>query len=262
MAKRLVFFAYGIIAYAIFFATFLYAIAFVGGFIVPTRLDGPLVGSLPAALAIDCALLTLFAVQHSVMARPWFKNRWMQIVPWTIERSTYVLCASLALVLLFWQWRPLGMSVWSVGNESARIVLWALCAAGWATVLGATILINHFDLFGLRQVWLPLVGKPYTPVTFRTPLPYRYVRHPLYFGFVLAFWMTPTMSLAHLVFAIATTAYIVLAIQFEEHDLVTEHGAAYEEYRRHVPMLLPSGRHLPAAAPEVGADARLRRHSP
>ena len=262
MAKRLVFFAYGIIAYVIFFATFLYAIAFVGGFVVPTRLDGPLVGSLPAALAIDCVLLTLFAVQHSVMARPWFKDRWMQIVPWTIERSTYVLCASLALGLLLWQWRPLGMSVWSVGNESARIVLWALCGAGWATVLVATMLINHFDLFGLRQVWLPLVGKPYTPVTFRTPPPYRYTRHPLYFGFVLAFWMTPTMSLAHLVFAIATTAYIVLAIQFEEHDLLAEHGAAYEEYRRQVPMLLPSGRHLPAAAIKVASEPSVSLQNP
>ena len=170
----------------------------------------------PTALAIDCALLTVFAVQHSVMARRWFKERWTQIVPWTIERSTYVLCASLALLLLFWQWRPIGIQIWSVENATARVVLWTLFAAGWATVLTVTFLINHFDLFGLRQVWLPLIGRPYTRVPFRTPLPYRFVRHPLYFGFLLAFWMTPTMTLAHLVFAVATTAYIVLAIQFEE----------------------------------------------
>ena len=208
---------------------------------------------MPAALAIDCALLTVFAVQHSVMARRWFKEWWTQIVPWTIERSTYVLSASLALLLLFWQWRPIGIQVWSVENASARIVLWTLFAAGWGTVLVVTFLINHFDLFGLRQVWLPLVGKPYTRIPFRTPLPYRFVRHPLYFGFLLAFWMTPTMTLAHLVFALATTAYIVLAIQFEERDLVAEHGAAYEEYRRTVPMLLP----VPGTAgPDVAVTDR------
>jgi protein-S-isoprenylcysteine O-methyltransferase Ste14 len=240
--KRLLFFAYGVASYLIFLATFLYAIAFVGGFLVPSRLDGELRTSLPEALAIDGVLLTIFAVQHSVMARRWFKERWTQIVPWTIERSTYVLCASLALLLLFWQWRPIGIPIWSVADAGARAVLWTLFAAGWATVLTVTFLINHFDLFGLRQVWLPLMGRPYTRVSFRTPLPYRFVRHPLYFGFLLAFWMTPTMTLAHLVFAVATTAYIVLAIQFEERDLVAEHGAEYERYRRTVPMLLPRPR--------------------
>jgi len=237
--KRLLFFAYGVTAYLIFLGTFLYAIAFVGGFVVPSRLDGPLQTSIPVALAIDALLLTIFAVQHSVMARPWFKERWTLIVPWAIERSTYVLCASLALLLLFWQWRPMGVPIWSVENTVARATLWTLFAGGWATVLVVTFLINHFDLFGLRQVWLPLVGKPYARVSFRTPLPYRFVRHPLYLGFLLAFWMTPTMTLAHLLFALATTAYIVLAIQFEEHDLIAEHGASYEVYRRTVPMLLP-----------------------
>lgn len=239
MIKRLLFFAYGVTSYLIFLGTFLYAIAFVGGFVVPTRLDGPLETSLPAALAIDAALLAVFAVQHSVMARRWFKSRWTLIVPWAIERSTYVLCASAALLLLFWQWRPIGTSIWTVEHAAARVVLWTLGGAGWATVLAVTFLINHFDLFGLRQVWLPLVGRPYTRVSFRTPLPYRFVRHPLYFGFLVAFWATPTMTLAHLVFAVATTAYIALAIQFEERDLVAEHGAAYEQYRRTVPMLLP-----------------------
>jgi len=249
--KRVLFFAYGVVSYLIFLATFLYAIAFVGGFAVPRRLDGPLEGSLPMALAVNCALLTVFAVQHSVMARRWFKARWTRIVPWPIERSTYVLCASLALLLLFWQWRPIGIQIWSVENPAARAVLWTLFASGWATVLTVTFLINHFDLFGLRQVWLSLVGRPYTRVSFRTPLPYRFVRHPLYFGFLLAFWMTPTMTLAHLVFALATTAYIVLAIQFEERDLVAEHGAAYEAYRRTVPMLLPVGGRKPSTRPAV-----------
>ena len=263
MLKRILFFAYGAAAYLLFLATFLYAIAFVGGFAVPRQLDGPLTGSLPAAIAIDLALLAVFAVQHSVMARRWFKERWTQVIPWTIERSTYVLCASLALLLLFWQWRPLGIVVWSVESDAGRALLWTLFATGWATVLVVTFLINHFDLFGLRQVWLPLVGRTYKPVTFVTPRPYRHVRHPLYFGFLLAFWMTPHMTLAHLLFAIATTAYVVLAIQFEERDLIAEHGAAYREYRRRVPMLLPSLRpRLPteshAAAERMAAEARQR----
>ena len=201
----------------------------------------------------------VFAAQHSIMARRWFKERWTKIVPPAIERSTYVLCASLALLLLFWQWRPIGIQVWSVENAAVRAILWTLFAAGWATVLAMTFYINHFDLFGLRQVWLPLIGKPYTRIAFRTPLPYRFVRHPLYFGFLLAFWMTPEMTLAHLVFALATTAYIVMAIQFEERDLVAEHGPAYEQYRRSVPMLLP-GRTLKAC--QLERSVRLGGISP
>ena len=251
MAKRLLFFAYGVASYLIFLGTFLYAIAFVTGLPVPAKLDGPLEGSLAEALAIDTVLLTVFAVQHSVMARRWFKDGWIQVVPWMIERSTYVLFASLALILLFTQWRPIGIEIWTVDNPIARIILWTLGAAGWATVLIVTFLINHFDLFGLRQVWLPLIGRPYTPVSFRTPLPYRFVRHPLYLGFVCAFWMTPTMTLAHLVFAVATTTYIVLAIQFEEHDLVREHGESYERYRKQVPMLVPGTRRRAADAAPV-----------
>jgi methanethiol S-methyltransferase len=249
MIKRLLFFAYGITSYVIFLATFLYMVAFVAGVAVPTSLDGARQTSLPAALAVDGGLLVLFAIQHSVMARRWFKERWTRVIPWAIERSTYVLLASLALLFLFWQWRPMGIQIWSIQNEAARITLWTLFAFGWLTVLVVTFLINHFDLFGLRQVWLPLVGKAYTPISFRDPFLYRIVRHPLYFGFLLAFWMTPTMTLAHLVFALGTTAHIILAIQFEERDLVFEYGATYQEYRRKVPMLLPVGRLRQTATP-------------
>ncbi|HEX7086828.1 MAG TPA: isoprenylcysteine carboxylmethyltransferase family protein [Vicinamibacterales bacterium] len=255
MIKRLCFFVYGLVAYLVFVGTFLYAIAFVGGFLVPTRLDGPQQGPLAEALAVNAGLLTLFAVQHSVMARRWFKERWTRIVPWTIERSTFVLCASLALLLLVWQWRPIGIPIWEVSHPAARAALWTLFGLGWTTVFVVTFLINHFDLFGLRQVWLPLRGKPYTRITFRTPLPYRYVRHPLYFGFLLAFWSTPTMTLAHLLFAVATTAYIVVAIPFEERDLVAEHGEVYETYRRTVPVLLPGRPRRRAASPKAVSTA-------
>jgi protein-S-isoprenylcysteine O-methyltransferase Ste14 len=252
MVTRILYFAYGCLAYLLFLATFLYAIAFVGGFAVPTALDGTPAGFLPAALGIDVALLGLFAVQHSVMARQWFKRWWTQIVPWAIERSTYVLFASLALDLVFWQWRPLGGIVWTIDHPVARALVWAIFAYGWLQVLVMTFYINHFDLFGLRQVWLHLIGRQYARVGFATPAPYRFVRHPLYLGFLLAFWAAPTMTVAHLVFAVVTTAYIVLAIQFEERDLAREHGASYLEYRRGVPMLLPRlpGRSVPANAPE------------
>jgi protein-S-isoprenylcysteine O-methyltransferase Ste14 len=242
MAKRLAFFLYGAIAYAIFFATFLYAIAFVGGFFVPTQLDGPAREPFLLSLAIDAALLKVFALQHSVMARRWFKAWLTRYVSPTIERSTYVLCASLALLLMFWQWRPLGGLVWQIDHPVAKAALWSLFAAGWLQVLVTTFLINHFDLFGLRQVWMALIGKPYTPVGFVMPWIYGVVRHPLYLGFILAFWMTPTMTITHLVFAIATTGYILIAIQFEERDLVAEHGSAYERYRQRVPMLVPGTR--------------------
>jgi methanethiol S-methyltransferase len=253
--KRIVSFAYGIVVYLIFLGTFLYAIGFIGGFGAPTALDGPLRGSFGAALAVDLGLLALFAVQHSLMARPWFKERWARLVPPPIERSTYVLFSSVALAVLFWQWRPLGGAVWSVDDPAGRLVIRALFASGWGLVLLTTFLINHFDLFGLRQVWLYLRNRPYTPLAFVTPGPYRIVRHPLYVGWLLVFWMTPTMTLAHLVFAIATTAYILIAIQFEENDLLRHHGRAYQEYRQEVPMLLPSFRgagHVSAGAPRAG----------
>lgn len=239
MTARILYFTYGVLAYALFLATFLYAIAFIGGFAVPVTLDGPATTPFATALFINIALLGVFAVQHSVMARPWFKRWWTQIVPWAIERSTYVLLASLALDLLFWQWRPLGGIVWSVETPWLRGVMWVLFAYGWLQVLVMTFYIDHFDLFGLRQVWLHLMGRQYTRVHFATPAPYRMVRHPLYLGFMIAFWAAPTMSVTRLVFAVVTTAYILIAIQFEEHDLAAEHGPSYHEYKRRVPMILP-----------------------
>jgi len=239
MIKKILFFSYGGFAYVAFLGTFLYAIGFIANFATPTALDGPATAPFLSALAIDAGLLALFAVQHSVMARRWFKKRWTMVVPKPIERSTYVLFSSLALILLFLEWRPMGVVIWSIEEPVAAAILRGLFAFGCGLVFVATLLINHFDLFGLRQVWLYLRDRPYTPLRFRTPGPYRFVRHPLYVGWLFAFWMTPTMTGAHLVFAAATTAYILLAIRWEERDLVTEHGAAYEEYRRSVPMLIP-----------------------
>jgi len=238
MIRRIAFFTYGVVCYAIFFATFLYAIGFIGGFGVPRTLDGTPSGPLLTAIAIDAGLLALFALQHSIMARTWFKEAWTRVVPKEVERSTYVLFSSAALILLFWQWRPLGGVIWSVDNDVARIALRALFAFGWGLVLVATFLINHFDLFGLRQVWLFLLGKPYTSLKFATPGPYRLVRHPLYVGWFFAFWMTPQMSSAHLLFAALATGYILVAIQFEERDLMRHHGE-YADYRKRVPMLVP-----------------------
>ena len=253
MLKRILFFAYGSLSYLIFFGTFLYAFCFVGNFGVPRTLDGAAEGPLGVAFASDAGLLALFAVQHSVMARKWFKDWWTRVVPRTLERSTYVLFSSLALILLFWQWRPLGGVVWSVEEPSGRLALRALFVFGWGLVLYSTFLINHFDLFGLRQVWLYLLGRPYTALRFGTPGPYRLVRHPLYVGWLFAFWATPTMTLAHLLFSVATTAYILLAIRFEERDLAREHGERYESYRRSVPMLVPfTRRRSPAAGPAAG----------
>jgi protein-S-isoprenylcysteine O-methyltransferase Ste14 len=242
MSKRIIFFAYGSICYVIFFGTFLYAIGFIGNFGVPRTLDGAPKGKLAIAFLIDAGLLALFAVQHSVMARKWFKDWWTRIVPTPIERSTYVLFSSLALILLFWQWRPIGGAVWTVEDPVVRVILRALFAFGFGLVLVSTFLINHFDLFGLRQVWLYLLDRPYTTLQFGTPGPYRLVRHPLYVGWLFAFWMTPTMTVAHLLFSVATTGYILLAIQWEERDLVREHASFYKQYRQSVPMLIPFSR--------------------
>ena len=229
---------YGVVAYAIFFLTFLYAIGWVGNLLVPKSIDHAHHAPLPGALTVDVALLAIFAVQHSLMARPAFKAWWTKIVPPPVERSTYVLFASAALVLLFWQWRPLPQVVWSLTGGAATAVL-AVSLAGFLIVLTSTFLINHFDLFGLRQVHAYATGKEVPPHEFTTPLFYRVVRHPLYLGFIIAFWAAPTMTVGHLVFAGATTAYILIAIQLEEHDLIGVFGDTYVTYRRRVSMILP-----------------------
>jgi len=239
MIRRVAIFAFGVASYAVFLATFLYALAFVGGFLVPTTLDG--VPGMPfgPALAIDLGLLALFALQHSVMARPAFKRAWTRLVAQPLERPIYVLASSLCLIAMFVFWQPLGGIVWQVDSTVGKAIAYALFAFGWGLVLVTTFLINHFDLFGLRQVWLHLLGKPYRRLRFVEPGPYKLVRHPLYVGWLFAFWSTPTMTASHLVFAIMTTAYILVAIQLEERDLAAEHGASYEGYRRRVPMLIP-----------------------
>jgi protein-S-isoprenylcysteine O-methyltransferase Ste14 len=239
MIRRLAIFAFGSLSYLIFLATFLYALGFVGGILVPTTLDGAPRVPFGRALAIDLGLLTLFAVQHSVMARPAFKRAWTKIVAPEIERPIYVLASSLCLMAMFALWQPLGGVIWHLESPLARGAAWTVFGFGWGLVLLTTFLINHFDLFGLRQVWFALRGEAYRPLHFVQPGPYKLVRHPLYFGWLCAFWGTPTMTGAHLTFALVTTAYILFAIQLEERDLVAEHGAAYERYRDRVPMIIP-----------------------
>jgi len=238
--KRIIAFAYGIVCYAVFLAALLYTIGFLGNFAVPKSIDSGAEGSTIVALAIDGGLLALFALQHSIMARPWFKRAWTRFVPEPVERSTYVLFSSAALLLLFWQWRPIGGILWSVDGGIAQTIMFASYIAGLSIVLLSTFLINHFDLFGLRQVYLYLVGRQYTQLEFRTPFFYRFVRHPLYIGWLLTFWSASVMTVTHLFFAVMTTAYIFVAIRFEEADLIGVHGEKYKQYRKQVPMIVPA----------------------
>lgn len=236
---RFIAFLYGLASYAVFFVTFLYAIGFVSGLLVPKTIDTGAVVAITEALIVNVLLMSVFAVQHSVMARRQFKQWWTQFVPKTVERSTYVLLASLALVLLFWQWRPIPAVVWHVDNPQIAKAVIALSFVGWLIVLTSTFLINHFELFGLHQVASNLTGRPMPTMRFRTPLYYKFVRHPIYLGFIIAFWAAPTMTAGHLLFAAVTTAYIVIGILLEERDLIELFGDDYRRYKDRVSMLVP-----------------------
>lgn len=237
--KRFAIFAYGVACYVAFLVTFVYAIGFIGNLFVPRSIDSIALAPVAQAVLIDLCLLAVFAVQHSLMARPVFKRWWTRTVPPSAERSTYVLFSSLALILLFLLWEPIGGVIWHVDDATGRALVLAAYAAGWALLFVATFAIDHFELFGLRQVWTNLRGQRDTPIRFKTPWLYRQIRHPIYLGWLAIVWATPTMTAAHLVFAAGCTAYIFAGIRFEERDLVNAHPE-YADYRESVPMVVPS----------------------
>jgi protein-S-isoprenylcysteine O-methyltransferase Ste14 len=237
--SKFIAFLYGLVAYLIFFVTFLYAIGFVEGMIVPKAIDTGAVVPVAEALIVNILLMSLFAVQHSVMARRQFKDWWTQFVPKPVERSTYVLLASLALALLFWQWRPMPTAVWQVANPGVANAIIGLSFIGWLLVLASTFMINHFELFGLHQVANYLTGRNMPAMRFKTPMFYNFVRHPIYLGFIIAFWAAPTMTVGHLLFAAVTAAYIFVGIFLEEHDLAELFGDDYRNYKRRVSMIIP-----------------------
>jgi len=236
---RFIAFLYGLIAYAVFLASFLYAVGFVSGLLVPKTIDSGVPVPFMTALLVNLVLLLIFALQHSIMARPGFKRWWTRIVPEAVERSTYVLFASLSLALLCWQWEPMPAVVWQIGNPQVAIAVIVLAFIGWFIVLTSTFLINHFELFGLHQITNNLANRPMPPVRFRTPLYYKFVRHPIYLGFIIAFWAAPVMTVGHLLFAAATTAYIFIGIALEERDLIAIFGDQYRHYRKEVAMIIP-----------------------
>lgn len=240
--KRTAFFVYSLTCYLMFLGVYAYLCGFVGNYFVPKSIDYPPSDAVGWALAIDLGLIALFGLQHSLMARPAFKRVWTRFVPEPIERSTYVLLANLLLILLIWQWRAVDVKVWDVPSGWGWYVLTALFVVGWLLVPAASMMISHFDLFGTRQAWLHLRGREYISLPFRTPLLYGYMRHPLYVGWFLAFWATPTMTLGHLLFAAALSIYIVLASKVEERDLVAHLGQPYAEYQRRVPAFVPRPR--------------------
>jgi len=238
--SRFIAFLYGLAAYAVFFVTFLYAIGFVENLMVPKSIDSGVIVPLTEALIVNVLLMSVFAIQHSVMARRQFKEWWTKFVPKSVERSTYVLLASLALVLLFWQWRPIPTVIWQVTDPNIAMAIMGLSFVGWLLVLTSTFLINHFELFGLHQVANNLVGHDMPPVRFKTPVLYKLVRHPIYLGFIIAFWAAPTMTVGHLLFAAVTTTYIFVGIFLEERDLTELFGDEYRRYRERVSMIVPS----------------------